>query len=56
MKQSNGLYRYDLEIDEDTHWALVKLAAEQQMYHEQYAEELLKAHVKQYTLDQQITG
>jgi hypothetical protein len=56
MKLSNGLYRYDLEIDEDTHWSLVKLGAEHQMHHEQYAEEVLKGHVEQCKLDQQVTS
>ena len=49
----NKLHRYDLEIDNDTHWALVKLGAEHQMHYEEYAEQVLKGHVEQYELDQQ---
>ena len=49
----NKLHRYDLEINNDTHWALVKLGADHQMHYEQYAEEVLKAHVEQQLLDQQ---
>lgn len=49
----NKLHRYDLEIDDDTHWALVKIGAEHKMHYEQYAEEVLKAHVEQHKLDQQ---
>ena len=49
---NNKLHRYDLEIDDDTHWALVKLGAECKMHYENYAEHVLKTHVKQL-LDQQ---
>jgi hypothetical protein len=38
--------RYDLELDQDTHWGLVKLGAELRMHAESYAEEVLKAHVE----------
>jgi len=44
MMLSNGKYRYDIEVDEDTHWTLVKLAAELRMHQEDYAEQLLKSH------------
>jgi hypothetical protein len=44
MMLSNGKYRYDIELDEDTHWALVKLGAELRMHQEDYAEQLLKSH------------
>lgn len=43
---TNEMHRYDLELDEDTHWALVKLGAELKMHQENYAEEVLKAHVE----------
>ena len=46
------LHCYDLEIDDDTHWELVKLGAEIKMHYENYAEHVLKTHVKQL-LDQQ---
>ena len=38
--------RYDLELDPDTHWGLVKLGAEIRMHQEDYAEQVLKAHVE----------
>ena len=44
MMLSNGKYRYDIELDEDTHWALVKLGAELRMHQEDYAEQLIKSH------------
>ncbi len=40
-------YRYDLDLHEDTHWGLVKLAADLRMHQEDYAEQILKAHVEQ---------
>ena len=47
MMFSNGKYRYDIEVDEDTHWMLVKLGAEIRMHQEDYAEQLLKAHCEE---------
>jgi hypothetical protein len=38
--------RYDLDIPEDTHWELVKLAAELKMYPEDYAQNVLIGHVE----------
>jgi hypothetical protein len=42
--------RYDLEIPDDTHWELVKLAADLKMHHEDYAINVLIGHVE-YELD-----
>lgn len=47
--------RYDLELDQDTHWGLVKLGAELRMHAESYAEEILKAHVE-HELGKQTTN
>ena len=47
--------RYDLELDQDTHWGLVKLGAELRMHQEDYAEGVLKAHVK-HELGKQVTS
>jgi len=47
--------RYDLELPEDTHWELVKLAADLKMHHEDYAQNILIAHVEQ-ELDRKATG
>jgi hypothetical protein len=38
--------RYDLDLPEDTHWELVKLAAELKMHHEDYALNVLIGHVE----------
>jgi hypothetical protein len=41
-----GDKRYDLDIPEDTHWELVKLAADLKMHHEDYAINVLIGHVE----------
>ena len=41
-----GDKRYDIEIPEDTHWELVKLAADLKMHHEDYAINVLIGHVE----------
>ena len=46
--------RYDLELPEDTHWELVKLAADLKMHHEDYAQNILIAHVER-ELDRKAT-
>jgi len=46
--------RYDLELNQNTHWGLVKLGAELRMHAESYAEEVLKAHVE-HELGKQTT-
>jgi hypothetical protein len=38
---------YELVIPEDTHWELVKLAADLKMHHEDYALNVLIGHVEQ---------
>jgi hypothetical protein len=38
--------RYDLELPDDTHWELVKLAADLKMHHEDYAQNVLIGHVE----------
>lgn len=48
--------RYDLELDPDTHWGLVKLGAEIRMHPETYAEQVLKAHVEHELGQQTILG
>jgi hypothetical protein len=37
---------YELSIPEDTHWELVKLAADLKMHHEDYALNVLIGHVE----------
>ena len=49
-----GNKRYELEIPEDTHWELVKLAADLRMDYEEYAQNILIAHVEN-ELDRKAT-
>lgn len=44
MILSNGKYKLDLEIDEDTYWLLIKAGAQHKMHIEEYAESVLKNH------------
>lgn len=46
-------FRYDLEIPEDIHWHLVRLAADLKMHQEDYVEWLLSKHIE-HQLDQQV--
>ncbi len=39
-------HKYELYIPNDLHWILVKLAAEQQMHHEDYVESMVKEHAE----------
>jgi hypothetical protein len=41
-----GDKRYDIEIPDDIHWELVKLAADLKMHHEDYAINVLIGHVE----------
>jgi len=41
-----GHLRYELDIPEDTHWELVKLAADLKMHQEDYAINVLIGHVE----------
>lgn len=44
MILSNGKYKLDLEIDEETYWALIKLGAKHKLHIEEYAESVLENH------------
>lgn len=54
MMLSNGLHRLDLEVKDDVYWGLIKLGAELKMHHENYAEQVLAAHVE-HELDKQTS-
>lgn len=52
---SNGKFKLDLEVDEDTYWGLIKLGAEIKTHVETYAEHILLGHVES-ELDKQTTS
>lgn len=33
--------RYDIEVDDDTHWELVRIAARNKQHHEDFVEQIL---------------
>ena len=40
--------RYDIEIDDDTHWELVRIAARQKLHQEDFVEQLLGEFVAEH--------
>lgn len=42
----DGRFRYEICVDEDTHWTLVSLGASNRMQHEDYAEQILMEYAQ----------
>ena len=40
--------RYDIEVDDDTHWELVRIAARQKLHQEDFVEQLLVEFVAEH--------
>ena len=40
--------RYDIEVDDDTHWELVRIAAKQKLHQEDFIEQLLVEFVAEH--------
>ena len=40
--------RYDIEVDADTHWELVRIAAKQKLHQEDFVEQLLVEFVAEH--------
>ena len=40
--------RYDIEVDDDTHWALVSIAAKNKLHQEDFVEQLLVEFVAEH--------
>ena len=40
--------RYDIEVDDDTHWELVRIAAKQRLHQEDFVEQLLVEFVAEH--------
>jgi hypothetical protein len=40
--------RYDIEVDDDTHWELVRIAAKQKLHQEDFVESLLVEFVAEW--------
>ncbi len=41
VESTKTKHRYDIEVDEDTHWELVRMAATKRQHQEDYVEQLL---------------
>jgi len=50
---SDGKFRYEVEVDPDTHWTLVVLGAGNRMHVEDYVELVLNEYV-QTVLDREV--
>jgi len=47
---------YHIEVDDDTHWALVSIAAKQKLHQEDYVENLLVAFVAEWRAIHEATS
>ena len=48
VESTNPKRRYDIEVDDDTHWALVSIAAKQKLHQEDFVEQLLNEFVAEW--------
>ena len=48
--------RYDIEVDDDTHWALVSIAAKQKLHQEDFVEQLLNEFVAEWRAIHEATS
>jgi len=47
---------YQIEVDDDTHWALVSIAAKQKLHQEDFVENLLVGFVKEWRAVHEATS
>jgi len=47
---------YQIEVDDDTHWALVSIAAKQKLHQEDYVENLLVGFVAEWRAIHKVTS
>jgi hypothetical protein len=48
VKLTKKMHRYHVEVDDDTHWELVRIAAKQKLYQEDFVEQLLVEFVAEH--------
>jgi hypothetical protein len=48
--------RYDIEVDDDTHWELVRIAAKQKLHQEDFVENLLVEFVAEWRAIHEATS
>jgi hypothetical protein len=47
---------YHIEVDDDTHWALVSIAAKQKLHQEDFVENLLVEFVAEWRVIHEVTS
>lgn len=48
LESTKPMRRYDIEVDDDTHWELVRIAARQKLHQEDFVEQLLVEFVAEH--------
>lgn len=48
--------RYDIEVDDDTHWELVRIAARQKLHQEDFVEQLIVEFVAEWRAIHEVTS
>ena len=56
VKSTKERHTYYIEIDDDTHWALVSIAAKQKLHQEDFLERLLVEFVKEWRAVHEATS
>ena len=56
VKSVDTVHRYDIEVNDDTHWALVRIAAKQKLHQEDFVEHLLVEFVAEWRAIHEATS
>ena len=56
VKPVDKVHRYDIEVNDDTHWALVRIAAKQKLHQEDFVEHLLVEFVAEWRAIHEATS
>ena len=56
VKPVDKVHRYDIEVNDDTHWALVRIAAKQKLHQEDFVEQLLVEFVAEWRAIHEATS
>lgn len=56
LESTKPKHCYDIEVDDDTHWELVRIAAKQKLHQEDFVEELLVEFVAEWRAIHEATS
>ena len=56
LESTKPMRRYDIEVDDDTHWELVRIAARQKLHQEDFVEQLLVEFVAEWRAIHEVTS